>query len=209
MTMFPVLVDGNREPAPCKWIIIGEAPGKRELRQHPPRKPFIGRAGDLLYATLWRERAEHASVYVTNAFKGDVFEPSDRHHRPTANELKDHFDVLKNEIRVVAPEIILTLGAPATHVLLPDLVPKPESPICSTKSGIDLLGRVYQSPRVHPRVMPCYHPSFVLRGGMPREQFAAIIRNFLDWKAGQAATWKLPASICEALRADPWKDMGR
>lgn len=132
--------------------------------------PFVGKAGDVLYGALWRLGALPQAVYVTNAFKGDVFTREGK-RRPTKPELDDHFDLLMHEIRAVQPRIILVLGDHATPVLLP-----------RTRFR-DVVGRIAMSPIAGVPVLPSYHPARVVRNLMTRVDFENGLRPFVTHKS--------------------------
>jgi len=88
-------------------MIIGEAPGAREVEL---KEPFVGKAGENLdylinLSCLKRER----DFLITNAFPFRTFEKN-KNRTPKANELKIGAKLLKEEIKIVNPSLILLLG---------------------------------------------------------------------------------------------------
>lgn len=88
-------------------MIIGEAPGKDEEKQG---KPFVGRAGRLLNATLEALGWQRADFYVTNIVK---YRPQDGMGgtlTPAPEEIERFRPALEKEIDVVNPKLIVVLG---------------------------------------------------------------------------------------------------
>jgi uracil-DNA glycosylase len=152
-------------------MIVGEAPGRDEIRQG---EPFIGSCGVLLDNALQRHGLSRQSIYITNAFKGDV---GPGNPRPTRAQLDDHFPILMSEIECVRPTIILTLGQRAACVLLPDV-------LRTLRSALGpYVGELRRSPTAGIQVLPWYHPGYVLRGGAPREAFDSTVGHFVTYLA--------------------------
>ena len=90
-----------------KVMIIGEAPGKEEEIQG---KPFVGRAGKLLNATLEKLGWKRADFYVTNIVR---YRPQDGMGgtlTPIPEEIEKFRLALEKEIDVVNPKLIVVLG---------------------------------------------------------------------------------------------------
>lgn len=136
-----VFSDGNEN---SKLVFIGEAPGADEDEQG---KPFVGRAGKLLTATLEKFGQPRRKVYICNILK----------HRPPENRnpLPDEIEActpfLVKQLSILQPKLIVTLGNFSTKFIL------------KTEVGITRLrGRLHESPMGYP-VMPTLHPAAVLR----------------------------------------------
>ncbi len=82
---------------------IAEAPGKKEDEQG---KPFIGAAGVWLTRILWYIGLSRDVVYITNVVK--CRPPNNRD--PKEEEIKQCLPFLKEEIRLIKPGLICTLG---------------------------------------------------------------------------------------------------
>lgn len=88
-------------------MIVGEAPGKDEEVQG---KPFVGRGGKLLNATLEALGWKRPDFYVTNIVK---YRPQDGLGgtlTPTPEEIKKFRPALEKEIGVVEPKLVVVLG---------------------------------------------------------------------------------------------------
>lgn len=100
-------------PVPCAIMMVGEAPGAREIEKGTP---FCGQAGGNLEGFLHALGLPRAEVYITNVCK---FRPTRirkgkrttvSNRTPTAAEVREAVPFLLDEIGVVDPQIIITLG---------------------------------------------------------------------------------------------------
>ncbi|WP_024789768.1 uracil-DNA glycosylase [Lebetimonas sp. JH292] len=88
-------------------MIIGEAPGKKEVEMH---SPFVGKAGENLNYLINLSGLDRCRDFlITNAFPFRTFEDN-KNRTPKANELKIGAELLEKEINIVKPSIILLLG---------------------------------------------------------------------------------------------------
>lgn len=93
-------------------VMIGEAPGRFEIEQG---RPFVGQAGKNLDEFLDLLGISRKDLYVTNAVK---FRPTKANkatgrlsnRAPTAKEIELFRPMLMDEIALVDPSIIVTLG---------------------------------------------------------------------------------------------------
>ena len=129
-------------------MFIGEAPGAEEDRQG---KPFVGRAGQLLdkmLAAIGLDRKTNA--YITNVLNWRP--PGNRD--PSPEEAATCLPFLRRHIELVAPEIIVLLGATAArHVT------------GRTDGIMRLRGQwleYFAAGKMVP-VMPTLHPAYLLR----------------------------------------------
>jgi DNA polymerase len=99
-------------------VFVGEQPGDREDRAG---KPFVGPAGRELDRGLEAAGIDRSEVYVTNVVKHFAFEERGRrrlHRTPKRFEVEACRPWLAEELRVVAPEAVVLLGATAGKALL-------------------------------------------------------------------------------------------
>ena len=122
---------------------IGEAPGRNEDLQG---EPFVGAAGQNLNRILSFAGLTREEIYIANVLK--CRPPGNRNPRPEEVQVCAPF--LREQIRSIWPDIIVTMGNPATHFVL------------KTEVGITKLrGRFHQMG--HFRVLPTFHPAAALR----------------------------------------------
>jgi uracil-DNA glycosylase len=133
-------------------MFIGEGPGKDEDIQG---RPFVGRAGQLLTAIIEKGmKIPRSSVFIANMVKcrPTVDMKFERDRPPDDEEVQACCDYLKQQIMLIKPKVIITLGNPSTRFIL------------NTKEGITKMRGLWGNYEGIP-VMPTYHPSFILRNG--------------------------------------------
>ena len=105
-------------PAPAEVMLVGEAPGDSEdLQGHP----FVGPAGAVLRRALHDAGLERHTVYVSNSVKHFKFELRGKrrlHIKPSASEIEACHWWLDEELRLVAPKLVIALGGTAARALL-------------------------------------------------------------------------------------------
>lgn len=109
---------GGEGPAPARLMIVGEQPGDQEEQAS---RPFVGPAGQLLNTHLAAAGIDREAAYVTNAVKHFKFTPTGKrrlHQSPTSGEIDICRWWLDAERKIVAPKIILALGASAARGVL-------------------------------------------------------------------------------------------
>ena len=135
---------GNLE---AEWLIVGEAPGAEEDRRG---EPFVGRAGQLLNSMLRAIGLAREQVYIANVLK--CRPPGNRD--PLPEEISACRPYLDQQVDLIGPRVVLTLGNFATRALL------------GTTEGISRLrGRSYPFGGRDAVLVPTFHPAAALRGG--------------------------------------------
>ncbi|MBV6493183.1 MAG: Type-4 uracil-DNA glycosylase [Turneriella sp.] len=133
-------------------MFIGEGPGKDE---DLTGRPFIGRAGMLLTRIIENGlKIKREDVYIANIVKcrATVNGLGLRDRPPEKDEVDACAPFLREQISLVSPKVIVTLGNPATRFIL------------QKAEGITKLrGKWGEYNGI--AVMPTYHPSFLLRNG--------------------------------------------
>jgi len=105
-------------PRRARLMMVGEMPGDREDRAG---HVFVGPAGRELDAALERVGIPRADAYVTNVVKHFKFRERGKrriHDTPKKSEVDACFPWLREELRLVKPEVLLILGATAGKALL-------------------------------------------------------------------------------------------
>ena len=123
-------------------LLIGEAPGRNEDLKG---EPFVGAAGKLLDELLGSAGLVRRDVYIANILK--CRPPGNRDPEPCEIETCTPF--LEEQIRLIDPEVVVTLGKFATQYIL------------HTEVGITALrGRRHE---IDGRaVLPIFHPAAAL-----------------------------------------------
>ncbi|MBL8764202.1 MAG: uracil-DNA glycosylase [Phycisphaerae bacterium] len=152
-TSFNKIVFGEGDPC-ARLMFVGEAPGAEE---DLTGRPFVGRAGQLLDQMIAAMGLRRQDVYIANVLK--TRPPNNA--TPTIEEAELCAPFLFAQIEAVAPEVLVTLGLPATRLLLK-----------SDRSMGDMRGRwaSFSTGRFTCAVMPTYHPAFLLRSYTPENR---------------------------------------
>lgn len=160
-------------------MFIGEGPGYHEDKQGIP---FVGAAGQLLNRLLEEIGLSRPEVYITNVVL--CRPPGNRD--PLPDEIESCKPYLEQQISLVNPRVIVTLGNFATRFILAR--PAAISRVRGQKHVVN--GRV---------VIPTYHPAAVLHGG---GDASAPMRALRDDFATVRAT------LDEAAAAVPQEQLG-
>jgi DNA polymerase len=95
-------VPGEGSPD-AEIMFIGEGPGFHEDQQS---RPFVGVSGQLLRKTLGENGFKETDVFITNIVK---FRPPENRD-PAPSEIEFFKPFLDEQIEVISPKIIVTLG---------------------------------------------------------------------------------------------------
>ncbi len=158
-----VFGEGNPD---AKLIFIGEGPGREEDLQ---ARPFVGDAGKLLTRLIEKMGFKREDVYIANIVK--CRPPMNR--EPEDDEMNACKPFIEEQIKIINPKIIISLGRISAQSLL------------NTKIPISKLrGRFYQYFYQYMDIplMPTFHPAYLLRN--PKD------KN-LTWEDAQAVLEKL------------------
>lgn len=98
--------------ADAEIMFIGEAPGKNEDEQGIP---FVGAAGKFLAEMLAAIGLKREDIYITNVVK---YRPPDNRD-PNPEEIEACMPWLHEQIRIIKPKIIITLGRHAMEHFIP------------------------------------------------------------------------------------------
>ena len=155
-------------PADARLMFVGEAPGADEDRQGVP---FVGASGQLLNKMLRNLGLRREEVYIANIIK--CRPPGNRD--PEADEVTACLPFLEKQIQAIRPRVIVILGRPAAHALL------------RTKEPITRLRGNWQ--RYHDiRVMPTFHPSYLLRSPQERRKTWDDMQQVMGYLADHEET---------------------
>lgn len=135
-------------PADAAVMIVGEAPGRQEDAQG---RPFVGAAGRVLVDLLAEAGLRREEVFITNVVKSH---PTDRkggsNRAPRADEVAACLPWLQQQLSIIRPRLVVTLGTHALHAFLPG------------KKISQVHGRPFQHDGL--TVLPLYHPAVALYG---------------------------------------------
>lgn len=143
----------------AELAFVGEGPGADEDAQG---LPFVGKAGQLLTKMIAAMTLTREQVYICNTVK--CRPPGNR--TPVDDEIAACAPYLLRQLAIVRPKVIVALGRPASQTLL------------ATGTSISSLrGNWFEFPPAgfvgdaaipRCRLMPTFHPSYLLR--VPQEK---------------------------------------
>lgn len=149
---FPVVGEGSHN---AKIMFIGEAPGKNEAET---ARPFCGRSGKVLDSMLESINLNRSDVYITNIVKDRPPENRD----PTPEEIRLYAPFLNEQIDIIQPRVLATLGRFSMSYIL-DLM-KCKTPLLTIG---EMHGKEYAGEASFGlvTVVPLYHPAVALYNG--------------------------------------------
>ena len=139
-----------------KIVLIGEAPGKNEVEQG---KPFVGQAGKNLQEFMGILGLERKDIYITNVVKFRPYRINDGSGRasnrpPTKEEIKVSKPFVKNEIEILEPNLIVSLGNVPLKCLTDD-----DSATIGEYHGKPIKINFTEKPII---LFPLYHPASII-----------------------------------------------
>lgn len=129
-------------------MFVGEAPGAEEEKL---REPFVGPAGQKLTAIIKAMGLDRLQVYISNIckFRPAMDNQGSGNRKPTPEEMRACLPFVLTEISLIAPKVIVALGATAAEGL----------GIPGSVGG--LRGKFHSTQGIP--TMVTYHPSYLLR----------------------------------------------
>lgn len=167
-----VLVFGEGAPG-ARVMLVGEAPGEQEALQG---RPFVGKAGKNLDEFLALAGLDRSQLYVTNTVK---FRPTKLsaagravNRPPTQEEVKLFLPWLLEEIALVKPECIVTLG---------------NVPLRALTDRRTVIGEVHGRfiERDGRTLYPMYHPASVIYNPSLKPVYREDVERFGRWLRGE------------------------
>jgi uracil-DNA glycosylase len=144
-------------------FFVGEAPGAAE---DAAGLPFIGRSGKLLDAMLEIAGLSRAEIFIANVVRSRP--PENRN--PRAREMRACAGWLREQIRIIEPSLVVSLGRFALQHFLPagQVTQLRGRPLPIAYDGRPLT------------LYPLLHPAAVLRSPSRRPEYAADFRRLRD-----------------------------
>jgi uracil-DNA glycosylase len=139
-------------PVPADILFVGEAPGKTEVEEG---KPFVGMAGKTFEGYLNSIGLKRDNIHITNTCflrpiklkEGKTGRATVSNRPPKPSEIELFREVLDEEIALVNPRIIVTLGN------------IPLKRLTKFKSIGECHGELYLNEDLNRYIFPMYHPS--------------------------------------------------
>jgi uracil-DNA glycosylase family 4 len=168
-------------------LLIGEGPGYQEDHKG---EPFVGRSGQLLDKMMEAIGFSRQAIYIANIVKcHPMVNPKDPESHgndrpPTPEEVATCSPILQQQIAIIQPKVILTLGSPSTKAMLGTtegiskvrgkLFPMPMRYFKVKPEGTELFGTSQDeefagftpeqlAPLEKIQILPTYHPAALLR----------------------------------------------
>jgi uracil-DNA glycosylase family 4 len=163
----PAAIVPGEGPITAEIMFIGEAPGYHESVQ---RRPFVGRSGMFFRETLRQVGISDETVYISNIIKA---RPPDNRD-PVPAEISAYKPYLDEEINLIDPVLIVTLGRFSMAKFLPD------ARISQVHGRLHKVGWNGRKRFV----LPMYHPAAGLRSTQVKNAF---IKDFE--KIPKAVAW--------------------
>ena len=158
-------------------MFIGEGPGYHEDKQG---EPFVGAAGQLLNRMLAEVEIPRSDVYIGNVVK--CRPPGNRD--PFPDEIEACTPYLREQIELIDPVVVVTLGNWATRFILDKQV------------SISRV-RGQRFPWNGRTVIPTFHPAAILHGGGENSSQMTALRT--DFQEIRQALAERPAPAEEQL----------
>ena len=143
-------------------LFVGEAPGKQE---DISGKPFVGASGRMLDELLTSIKLERKDIYITNIVK---YRPPNNRDPHTA-EKKAFWPYLLEQIAIIKPRVIATLGRHSGQAFLPDL------DIGRDHGQPQTVQLMFENKETSVTVLPLYHPAAALYNGSLR---TTLLKDF-------------------------------
>jgi uracil-DNA glycosylase len=176
-----VVVFGEGNPQ-ASLVLVGEAPGEQETLQG---RPFVGKAGKNLDGFLQTLGILREDIYITNVVK---FRPVHEHPRtgslsnrpPTREEIDLCFSFLLQELAIIQPKVVVTLGNVALKA--------------ATDDRKAVIGQYHGKPaplELHGQsftLFPLYHPASIIYNRELAATYAEdlqALKGYLDGKSSQ------------------------
>jgi DNA polymerase len=141
-------------------VFVGEAPGADE---DSAGEPFVGRAGQLLTKIIEAMGLTRQDVYICNILK--CRPPGNRN--PEAAEIAACEPFLIKQLQAIGPRAICALGTFAAQALL-----KKDIPISALRGSFHTYSGI--------KVMPTYHPAYLLRNPSAKKQVWEDVQLIMD-----------------------------
>jgi len=152
-------------------MLIGEAPGGDEEKQG---KPFVGKAGKNLNEFLKSINLERSKLYVSNVVKLRPFKLSPKTNKPInrppdKTELEFFTPFLMEEIKILNPKLIVTLGNTPLRAVLDD----------KNASIGDYHGKITKKGNIN--LFALYHPASIIYNQSLKEVYADDVKVLAEY----------------------------
>jgi len=163
----------------AKLMLLGEAPGGHE--DLVSGQAFTGEAGHQLEEFLQFINLERNQIYLTNTVKCRPTRPSDRgrygpyaNRRPKVSEIKACSYWLDQELKLLSPQLVITLGTvPLSRIL-------GENTSLKERHGVPFFSEPYRT-----WIFPLFHPAAVIYNQKLKPLYWAEMNRLRDFLQSQ------------------------
>lgn len=169
-------------PLDARFILVGEAPGEQESAA---KRPFVGRAGQLLDRLLRAAGIARSEVYLTNVVKvrptADAGGGRLKNRPPRVPEINGGLEILLPEIALVSPAALILFGNTPAKALI------------GKTFAMGANRGTWFNSRAGIPAFATYHPAYLLRlEGADYDQAHAVVVD--DLIAARTATTTPPVT---------------
>ncbi len=167
---YPVVGQGNHN---AQFLFIGEAPGKNEDQTG---RPFCGRSGQILDELLASINLNREDIYICNILK--CRPPGNRD--PQTMEIKQCSPYLTEQIKIIGPQVICSLGRFAMDFLITNFASASDRRSISENHGRVLELEINSQKIVF---IPLYHPAVAVYNSNMKESLKndfQVLKNYLN-----------------------------
>lgn len=158
-----------------KIVLVGEAPGRTEVEQG---KPFVGQAGKNLEEFITILGIAREDLYITNVvkFRPIRFNPDsgrESNRTPTKEEIRISTDFIEQELSIIKPRLVASLGNIALR--------------CILKDDKVTIGMLHGSPlnvsfsQVNFTLFPLYHPASIIYNRSLKDVYLQDLHKLRDY----------------------------
>ncbi len=158
-----------------KIVLVGEAPGKTEVELG---KPFVGQAGKNLEEFITIMGITREDLYITNVvkFRPIKFNPDtgrESNRPPTREEISLCTDFIEQELTIIKPKLVASLGNIALRCILKDnkatIGVMHGAPIAVTFAGTEFV------------LFPLYHPASIIYNRGLKDVYLQDLHKLRDY----------------------------
>lgn len=167
-----------------KIVLVGEAPGKTEVEQG---KPFVGQAGRNLEEFINILGILREDLYITNVVKFRPFKINadtgrESNRTPTKEEVRISTDYIEQELTIIKPGLVVSLGNIALRCILKDdrvtIGVMHGSPISVKVAGAEFA------------LFPLYHPASIIYNRALKDVYLQDLHKLRDYMKTEKLTYK-------------------
>ena len=148
----------------ARVMLVAQAPGENEDREG---RMFIGPSGKKLDELLQEADVSRQEIYVTNLVKCML----PKYRKPKQDEIQACVQHLNEEIRLINPSVIATLGYYATNYIFH----KYQIQLPNAKPNLKKYGTLFLAD--DRKILPLRHPAALLYNDFIREEMAENYRK--------------------------------